>query len=279
MTKRIILALLGILAVFSVSACSGVNTQPDEVALHYSGGSLSSATFKECVESSSRNWDGPGDDHYTYPKGQRTFSFTGREGSEMSPVAVVTNDGQELHVPGFVTFTLNTDCATLQSFHEKVGIKYEAYNNNPGWNEFLNDYVAVPLTASMNKASLASDWRTLYASAEAQAEFERYVKDNLPGEVESALGDDFITINSVSIEKPKPSEGLRQGLAAKEEAKLQNDAQKEKNVIAATKYQSLKDCRESGLTETACITVYLAETGKIPFYPIPQNGSIIVSPR
>lgn len=278
MIKRILIGIFAVLALFTMGACSGVNTQPDEVAIHYKGGALSSAKFEGCVESSNREWNGPGDDHYTYPKGQRTFSFTGRVGSEIEPVPVVTNDGQELAVPGFVTFTLNTDCKTLRSFHERVGIKYKAYKTD-GWNEFLSDYLAVPLKASMNKASLASDWRSLYSDAEVQREFEEYVKENLPGEVQAALGADFLTINSVSIEKPRPEKGLRKGLAAKEEAKLQNDAQKERNTVARTKYDSMKDCRESGLSESACITIYLADQGNIPFYPVPQGGDINVAPR
>lgn len=278
MTKRVFVGLFAALAILTTSACSGVNTQPDEVALHYSGGSLSSAKFKSCVPASQREWDGPGDDHYTYPKGQRTFSFTGRDGSEIAPVPVVTNDSQELEVPGFVTFTLNTDCDTLREFHERIGIKYQAYERT-GWNAFLNDYLAVPLKASMNKASLATDWRNLYSNADAQREFEDYVKKNLPAEVSKALGNNFITINEVSIEKPKPSEGLRKGLAAKEEAKLQDEAQKQQNVVAATKYDSMRDCRNSGLSENACITIYLADQGKIPFYPVPQGGDLNVSPK
>lgn len=276
--KRVAVALAGVVAVMTMSACSGVNTQPDEVALHYKGGSLSSAEFVDCVDSSKREWNGPGDNHYTYPKGQRTFSFTGRSGSEIDPVPVVTNDSQELEVPGFVTFTLNTDCKTLREFHERIGIKYGAYESD-GWNAFLNDYLAVPLKASMNKASLDADWRTLYSDAEAQRAFEDYVKENLPGEVSKALGNDFIQINEVSIEKPKPSKGLRDGLAAKEEAKLQDEAQKQKNVVAASKYDSMKECRSSGLSENACITIYLADQGKVPFYPLPQGSDVVVNPR
>ena len=278
MIKKILVIAAVVLAMFT-TGCSVVNTQPDEVALHYKGGMFSSAKFDKCIPVSNREFDGPGDNHYTYPNGQRTFSFTGREGSEIEPVPVVTNDSQELNVPGFVTFSLNTDCDTLRTFHERIGIKYGAYKDGGGWDAFLNDYLAVPLKASMNKASLDTDWRTLYSNAEAQKAFETYVKENLPEEVRKALGDDFIKIHEVSIEKPKPSQGLRDGLAAKEEAKLQDDAQKQKNAVARTKYDSMKDCRESGLSENACLTIYLADQGKVPFYPLPQGSDVVVNPK
>lgn len=279
MIKRILIAIVAILSVFAMSSCSSVSTEPDEVAVHYAGGSFSSKNFKGCVDTSTREYNGPGDNHYVYPAGQRTFSFTGAEGSERGPIAVTTKDGQEVLVPGFVTFTLKTDCDTLRDFHETIGMKYKAYKDGGGWDDFLNDYVNTPLDSAMNKASLDADgWYALYSNSSVQAKFEEDVKASLPDEVTKALGEDFITINAVQISKPTVGEGLKEGLSAKEEARLQNDAQKERNAIARTKYDSMRDCRQSGLSEQACLTIYLAESGKIPFYPIPQGGAINVQP-
>lgn len=274
-------------AMMLMTGCSSVSTEPDEVALAYSGGSFSSKKFKDCVDASTREFDGPGDAHYVYPKGQRTFSFTGAEGSERGPIAVTTGS-QEVIVPGFVTFTLNTDCETLREFHEKVGKKYGAYKDGGGWDDFLNDYIAVPLDSTLNKAAGAittpegqsadQNWYRLYTNADAQREFEDYVKENLPDEIENTLGADFITVNAVSISKPTVSDDLKGSLAAKEQARLENEAQEERNAIARTKYDSLKDCRQSGLSEAACVTIFLAESGDIPFYTVPQGGSINVTP-
>lgn len=281
--KKIIAVVVAFLGLSMLTGCSSVSTAADEVALHYKGGPFSSKTFANCVGSASRDIDGPGDKHYVYPRGQRTFSFTGRAGSEIHPIVVTTKDGQNLSVPGFVTFTLKTDCKTLRDFHERVGMKYGAYKgggpNGRGWNEFLNDYIAVPLTSSMNKASLSTGWYDLYSSSEAQAKFEEYVKDNLPAEVTKALGEDFITINAVQISKPQPSDRLTDALASAEEAKLADKAQKQKNAVARTKYDSMQDCRRSGLSENACLVIYLADSGKIPFYTVPQGSDLNIPTR
>lgn len=287
MIRSVIVAAVAIALLF-VTGCSTVSTEPDEVALHYTGGSFSSKNFKGCVDASNRSVDGPGDQHYIYPTGQRTFSFTGAEGSERSPMPVTTGS-QEVLIPGFVTFTLNTDCKSLREFHEKVGKKYGAYKDGGGWGAFLNDYVAVPLSSTLNEAAGAikapsgqsadQNWYRLYTNADTQKQFEAYVKANLPGEIENTLGNDFITVNAVSISKPDISSDLKSSLAAKEKARLDNEAQKERNTIARTKYDSLKDCRQSGLSETACVTVYLAEQGDIPFYPVPQGGNLNISPK
>lgn len=277
--KKIFTALAVALGLMALTGCSTVSTQPDEVGVHYKDGPFSSKTFADCVPASKRQMNGPGDAHYIYPAGQRTFSFTGRKGSEIDPITVTTKDGQNLSVPGFVTFSLKTDCETLREFHEKVGMKYGAYKDGGGWDAFLSDYIAVPLTSAMNKASLAGGWYELYSSSEVQAKFEEYVKDNLPTEVTKALGEDFIKIHAVQISKPQPSEKLTDALALAEEAKLADKAQREKNAVARTKYDSLRDCRNAGLSEQACVTIYLADSGKIPFYPVTTGGAINVTPK
>jgi hypothetical protein len=288
MTKRILMAFLAIVFIIATAGCSSVSTEPDEAAVHYSGGSFSSKNFKDCVDASNKQWDGPGDQHYIYPKGQRTFSFTGAEGSERGPIQVTTGS-QEVEVPGFVTFTLNTDCKTLREFHEKIGKKYGAYKDGGGWDDFLNDYIAIPLDSTLNKAagaiktpdgeSAEQNWYRLYANTnDAQKDFEEYVKTNLPNEIENTLGSKYITVNTVSISKPRISEALKKSLSAVEEARLDNNAQKERNTTAKTKYQSLQDCRNEGISEDACIVVYLAESGKVPFYPLPAGGNLNVNP-
>lgn len=284
MIKKILLALCAFALIAFASGCSTVSTEPDEVALHYSGGAFSSKNFKDCVEASNRALDGAGDTHYIYPKGKRTFSFTGAEGSERGPIAVTTGS-QEVSVGGFLTFTLNTDCKTLRKFHETIGLKYGAYKDGGGWDDFLNDYIDVPLDATLNEAASAitlpenvtrdQAWQVLYNNPVAQDEFEEFVKENLPEEIEQTLGDDFITVQEVSIKKPNIKEGLLESLSAKEEARLENEAQKEKNEQVRTQYDTIKDCLATGLSESSCTLIFLSQNGAdIPFLPVPQGGAI-----
>lgn len=289
--KRIIGAIAALFLLLPVfSACSTVSTEPDEVALHYSGGEFSSKKFQNCVDASKRERNGPGDTYYVYPKGQRTFSFTGKDGSESEPIAVTTGS-QEVSVGGFLTFTLNTDCDTLREFHERIGKKYEAYKDGKdgkGWEEFLNDYIAVPLNATLNNAagaiktpagaSVEQNWYLLYTSDATRKEFEKYVKENLPDEIESTLGDKFITVGEVSIAKPTISKELKSSLAKKEQARLENDAQKEQNEKVRTQYDTIKDCLRTGLSEASCTLIFLSQNGaEIPFVPVPQGGNITYS--
>jgi hypothetical protein len=264
------------------TGCTSVSTESDEVALHYKGGSTSSSTYANCVPVAKRNYDGPGDKHYIYPDGQRTFSFTGAAGSEQPPINVTTKDSQTLAVPGFVTFKLVTDCDTLRAFHETIGKKYYAYKdgkpNNQGWNDFLNDYLAVPLAKAMNQAALSTNWEELYSQEAKQNAFESAVVAALPASVKKALGGDYLKILEVSISKPTPDKGLLDQLAQKEQNRLANIAQAEKNKTQATKYDGFKQCRDRGISEQSCLIMNLAESGKVTLWPIPAGQGVVVNP-
>jgi hypothetical protein len=183
---------------------------------------------------------------------------------------------------------LNTDCETLRKFHELIGLKYKAYfddagmdtGTSAGWLKLLNDYLAVPLNSVMDRAGLQTGWRTLYTSSDAINTFEDYVVKNLPAEVDKAIGTPgLITVKQVNIETPQPPAELLQALKANEVAKAENDAQKQRNEVARTKYQSLADCRASGLTENACVLLKLAEDGKISILPVGPGGIIALEKR
>lgn len=283
-TKKILLSVFGVFALVLTTACTAVDTDADEVGLHYEGGSYSAKKFKECYDPSTHDRVGPGDKIYLYPVGQRTFSFTGKAGSESDPIAVKTKTvGINNTVAGYVTFTLNTDCKTIRKFHETVGKKYGAYGEDSGafsggklpdgWVKFLNDYIQVPLDSTMDTIGRTYDPYVLSASPEAQDEFEQKVKAELPRAIEAALGSQYIKVNSVQIKTPELPESLRASLEATEAAKLDKQRQDERNKVAKSAYQQYADCKKV-LSESACITLKLAEDGKIPVWIVPKGENL-----
>lgn len=283
MIKKILVSTVAIGAVVLMSGCSNVSTEADEVALHYKGGSMSSSKFANCVPVAKRNYDGPGDAHYIYPDGQRTFSFTDNTSENKEPIDVTTKDQQTQDVPGFVTFRLNTDCDTLKKFHETIGKKYAAYKdgkpNNQGWSDFLRDYISVPLKSTMNNAGLEiKTWNELYSDAATKAQFEKRVAELLPAAIQKTVGGNFVTVVQVSIAKPKPPQALLDQLSAKEANRLANLAQEEKNKLQKTKYGTFIECRAAGISEETCKIIYLAESGKVTLWPIPAGQGVVVNP-
>lgn len=310
-TKRVVSAIvLSAAMVFGLSACSTVNTAPDAVALHYSGGMFESQEFVACVPASTRQVNGPGEHYYYYPVGQRTFSFTGKEsGGESDPIKTNTKDSQQVSVSGFVTFELNVaieededgkmDCKQLREFHERIGYKSKAYfegnpdfaeinvegdeknrqtGDNQEWRDFLSQYLKTPLDMVMDDNGQKFGWRELFQDQNAQNEFKSGVAEDLPNAVNTALGSsEFFSVLDVVISTPLPDQGLLDALKDTEVAKESNNAQKERNAVAKTKYDSIKECKEAGISETSCLALRALEEDKVPFYILPDGQSIQVT--
>ncbi|WP_160051232.1 SPFH domain-containing protein [Nocardiopsis sp. FR26] len=174
-----------------LTACT-TSVEPDELGIEYDAGLFSSTTFDGCVNSGTRVYYGPGDDVVKYPGGQRTFAFNNSEDNpgEMGAETVVTQDGMEMTVSGVATFQLNPDCGTLQQFHEAIGRKYDAHKTE-GWERMLKAYVGEPLRRALDDASTEFEWRDLYTSDEAKAEWETRVGELLKVYVAEMGGGDF----------------------------------------------------------------------------------------
>jgi len=144
----------------------------------------------------------PGDSHYYYPAGQRTYKFAGADEDEAKalgadgPAIKVVKDNITLMLSGTVTFSLNTDCDVLKKFHQQIGVKKwgekkkaawisdggdESYY---GWDAMLDVYIEQPLQRAATDALLAEQktYLDLY-NGSGRAEFEQAIQADLPGSV------------------------------------------------------------------------------------------------
>jgi len=184
-------------AALALSGCSMPSTQADEVFVHKGSGITEGHEDKGCVEAATRqvNWGtGMGDDYYAYPANQRVYDFRGVEGSDRGPFEVVSKDKQTLKIPGTMSFLLNTNCETLQKFHDRVGNRYKAYMENnqtgKGWSDVLNLYMAPALDASLDRLAKQYTWDELRSdptikdkiNVEVATTVERLINQQLEGE-------------------------------------------------------------------------------------------------
>lgn len=290
--KRVIIALASIMAMVTLSGCSGVSTGPDQVALHYEGGAVSSKKFKGCIDPSTREYNGPGDKHYVYPANQRTFDFTGREGSsDAGVVQIATKDTIVMGVPGIVRFTLNTDCEALREFHEKIGNREGAYFDNAdspsdGWRRVLEQFIGRQVDATLDREALNYTWREIYTNPEVKDTLDKAVAEDLQRLVDANTEGDtrFFNILSVQLQKPEPPQELLAALASEQTQIAQANAAKAKaeaDVQTARAQKALADAEaakkraeiagypsESTYLQDKCI-----EKGCNPFQPtyvVPQ---------
>ncbi|SDR02047.1 SPFH domain-containing protein [Thermostaphylospora chromogena] len=278
---------------FMLSGCSRVSTEPDEVVLHYAGGTFEAKKFERCINpSSGATLLGPGDTAYSYPYGQRTFDFSGSKDAESDPISVVSKDNVEMKVAGSATFTLNTDCKVLRQFHEKIGLKYNAYyegETSEGWDRMLNFYFKQPLDRAMDAASQEFEWKKLYNDPAAKQQWEERVGELARQFIKETSGGDYFCNPNyagtgpcgdvvLTIQKPEPPESLVNALAAEQAAKAENAAQAQRNAKIRTELESIRDLAKV-LGPQGALLWQAIQSGKVEVIPVPQDGSITIAPQ
>lgn len=293
--RALLLAVIAIVVLgFVASGCTKVSTAPDEVRLHYAGGPFEAIKFTKCITpSSGATFLGPGDTSYAYPFGQRTFDFSGSEDAESKPISIVSKDNVELNVAGSATFTLNTNCAVLRQFHERIGLKYGAYfegeSTSDGWRRMLNFYFKQPLDRAMDAASQEFEWKKLFNDPNAKQQWEQRVGQLARQFIKETAGADYFCQPSyggtgdcgdvvLTIQKPEPPQSLIDALAAEQAAKQQNLAQQQINTKVQTEIQSIKELVKV-LGPQGAILWKAIQDGRVQVVPVPQNGAINITPQ
>lgn len=287
--KRWRAPILGALFIGVFASGCSVAPNPDEAGLEYDAGAFSATTFSNCVSPGSREYHGPGDQVYLYPAGQRTFEFAANEDAEIGQATVVSKDDLELQVTGLVTFSLKTDCDTLQQFHERIGIKYEAYEYD-GWVRMLRDYIGHPLERALDDATKAFAWRDLYTSAETKGTWERAVGELLAKYIAEQGGEAFFcspvyTPGStgdcgdpqLTIQQPVPPEPVRAALTDTQRAIEATRAQGEENVRVTTELEAIRSL-VAVLGPDGYVLYQAIKDGKVQVVPVPNGVGVNITP-
>lgn len=297
MRRTITLAALAVLALAGLTACSSVNTDSGQAALHYNGGEYSSKKFDACVPPSTRrNNQGWSELFFYYPQGRRDFTFSADSGADSGPLTASTKDQQELTVRGTISFTLNTSCATFtdaagkewkggkfQKFHETIGSKnwggHRAYSTDEdaehgaGWDDLIGVYIKNVADRAIDNEALKYTWAELYNNSAKKAQWEKDVVGAIPDLVKRQAGEDFFTINSIVLQKPDISEVLKVQLAEKQAAILRGDAAEQDKLTAKNWPGGINAYNEYQRQRSVNKAI---EGGQVKVIPIPQGSSIIV---
>lgn len=269
------LSAIAVLAV-AVTACSITTPEPDQKGIVYDAGAFSDTTFQNCVEPGARDVSDWGDKGFVYPNGQRTFEFAAKKDAESKPLTVVTKDNLEMTVSGVATFSLTTDCVTLRKFHEQIGLKFKAYEND-GWNRLLGVYIGQPLDRAMDAAAKAYGWKDLFSNPTIKQEWERSVATYAAQFIKEQGGAGFFGGFSVTLQQPQPPQGVRDALASAQQALEENAAQKNKNERAKTELESIKQLVDV-LGPQGAVLWQAIKDGRISFV-VANGGNVAVTPK
>ncbi len=270
-----------------------VSTGPDQVALHYSDGAFTPRRFKDCIPSSTRAWDGPGDKHYSYPASQRNYVFG--EGGDRAQVTFVTKDGIEMSVDGVAAFMLNTsNCETLRKFHDLIGNRYVAYmdtadgNGSQGWLQMLSVYISRPLETAIDRAGQNYTYTELYTDPAVKAQWEVDVLEQMPDLVGRQIDgeEEFFTNFAITLQKPVPPDAVKAALVGQQESVARAKAKEAEAAAQVKAAQAQIEVEKAEAAKIAERIKVLGRDGYLKQYAIdkglnpyqPTTGSLITGP-
>jgi hypothetical protein len=203
----------------------------------------------------------------------------------------MSKDNVEMTVSGVATFTLNTDCKTLQRFHERIGLKFHAYyedGESEGWRRMLNIYMRVPLDRALDAASQEFEWRGLFNDPKVKQDWEARVGVLARQFIQETAGADYFCHQnyagsgecadiSLTIQKPEPPEALVSALASEQAAKAENIAQAQRNAKVRTEIESIKDLVKV-LGPQGAVLWQAIQKGQVSVVPVPQGSNLNITP-
>ncbi|WP_329481852.1 SPFH domain-containing protein [Kribbella sp. NBC_01484] len=283
----LIVAVIVIIVLFNIFNFASTDT--NRIGLHYGGGVVEAKKFKSIIPPGSTNkLIGPGDTLYTYPIDQRSYIIGGdaADTDAADEVTVVSKDNVRLGVRVQVYFTLNRDKDVIKSFHERIGLKTEAYEER-GWNDMLQSYFRPQIDRALAAVATNYGWAELYNNESKKATFQTAAAQEFTRLLPAAVGGDYFcgpSYNgsndcgelSFTIQKPTPlDKGIIDGLEAKQRAELAKATQEQKNQQVNVELQSVKQ-QVAMLGAQGYLLKTAIESGKIQFMVIPQNGNVSI---
>lgn len=187
--KKYLLILVALLALSTVG-CASVSTQPDEVAIAYTGGPIEGTKYDQVIQpGSGLVWLGINDQSYTYPTTTRTYTISSvaSEGDRgvSDQITAPTKEGVETHWELAVYFKLNT--SKIRAFHENVGLKFDAWTSE-GWNQMLNDVFRQQIENTVQSVSRGHTADDIYKSVDVFAGFNEEISQGLKDQINNVFG-------------------------------------------------------------------------------------------
>lgn len=198
--NRIVIAMLAV--AMALTGCANVSTQPDEVAIAYTGGPIEGTKFDQIVPpGSGLVWLGLADQSYVYPTTQRDYTASNEAGDSPDGSAIVcpTRDGVASEWSVAVYFKLNT--TKIRAFHENTGLKFHAYNGgvykapdgreSSGWDAMLGVQFRQQLENTVQRVCRNHTSDEIHRSSEVYAKLNDEIATGLKDQINVALGDSY----------------------------------------------------------------------------------------
>lgn len=260
----------------------------DKIAISYGGGLFEGAQFQGVTNpSSGLVINGMYDKWYEYPVTQRNYILNDAgDGDEVAGgISAPDKDGVAEYIELTITFKLNT--SKLRDFHEKIGMKYQAYTDK-GWKQMLTENFRPSINNAVQQTIRQYTTDEIRVNSNIIPDLQDAIKNTLKKDVTKQLGAEYFCgpnykLNSkecpnfeVSIKSVTPPQSILQtytdqktsanevivaqnkAAAAIEKAKGENASKQELTPALTPEYlkylsiQALSDCAKN----VSCTLIY-----------------------
>ena len=258
-------------------ACTDVAPM-DRYTLVYQGGPLDGRDFIKSVDPGvGRLYVGNLNKSFMYPSTQRTYivSMASDEGDVQGADELVVNakGANKVHLELALAFKLVPE--NLQAFHERLGLKYKAWEE-AGWDKMLQEQVRQPLETAFQEE--AKNYTNIEACNEVgMVQMGDAVAAVIQSRIDAYMNGHYIQVLSLSLTSAKPDDTVQaeiERIAASQQA-IQTA---ENNKLAAEKTALANEILRKSLQGEGGMTAILqkaVESGKVTFWVLPSDMQIV----
>ena len=280
---------LVLLALLPLLASSFKKTPRDRVGISYGGGIFEGTHYQRLVApGSSLFFNGVADKLFLYPAGQRNYiiSKAKDEGAtkRVDSVTAPTRDRVQVDYQVATYYKLNTDL--LRAFHEQIGLRYAAYTD-AGWDRLIQDTFRQQIESALQEQTRRFDVADIYGNAERLITIQNDVQQALSERLRAALGQNFFcaptfrpgaTCAAPTFVVKKIDIPASVVKAFEDNRTSQVQILTNQNIIQqrAAEAQAIQQLQSvlSGPAGSNYVLLKAIESGKIPFWVLPENSGL-----
>jgi hypothetical protein len=288
------LVVLVVVVVFALVPLVGSalkKTPRDRVGISYGGGPIEGARFQKIVEpGSALFFNGLFDPLYLYPADQQNYIISRSAGqsddSASDSVIAPSKDRVAIEYQVAVYYKLNTD--KLRSFHEELGLKYQAFTTK-GWNNLIRDTFRQQIENALQEQTRRYGVADVYGNADLLVTVQSEVQRTLSERLKAALGDQFFCAPTFrpggACEDPTfiiKRADIPESVAAAYESNRTSQVlvtTRENEVLQREQEARGIEALAGALQQAgpAYVLMKAIESGKIDFWVLPSDGNVTLA--